>query len=312
MSCKPKNRRSLPFADWPERDRALWQAAAHPDPFAIIPLPLAKWRPSQCREAAKNYGTWLRYLQTTEPSLLALPLDERMTAARLGQFCAARQGQVEVATLAKCVADLYGIMLSLAPNQDWAWLKQLRHLICSHAKRQLPKTKAFTHAAELLRVGQELIAAAFTGTGKIEDPIGFRDGLIILLLILVPVRITQFSLIQLDQHLMQGQDGDWRLHWEAGETKTNRAATHPVPPELVEILRLYIGEVRPKLLARAKPVADTAALWIGARGPADQLADPAQDHRNPDQCCPGLCRQPARLPRLGGQQLRHRGSRPCP
>lgn len=266
MSFKPQKRLSMPFAEWPERDRALWQAAQRTDPFAIIPTPLAKWSVAQRQTAAKHYGLWLRYLETMEPSLLAQPPGERMTAARLGQFFAARLAEVSVTSLAKYVCDFYGIMISFTPGQNWAWLKQMRRLITTHAKRQPPRTRAFTHAAELLRVGQELIEAAFAGTDEIRDAVAFRDGLIILMLILVPVRITQFSLIRLDQHLVQSLDGEWRLHWAAAETKTRRAATYPLPPELIEVLRLYISEVRPVLLRKAHSAPITTALWIGISG----------------------------------------------
>ena len=117
-------------------------------------------------------------------------------------------------------------------------------------------------------MGRELLDAAFFGTTSIQDPVAFRDGLILLMLILVPVRITQFSLIRLDEHLRQSPDGEWQLRWQAAETKTRRDAIHPLPPELVEVLRLYISNARRRLLARAKVPANPAALWIGVSGRA--------------------------------------------
>jgi len=266
MNFKPQKPLSMPFAEWPAQDQKLWQAAQRPDPFAIIPAPLAKWSATQRQTAAKHYGLWLRHLETTEPSLLAQLPGERMTAARLGQFFAARLAEVSVTSLAKYVCDFYGVMVSLVPGQDWGWLKQMRRLITIHAKRQPPKTRALTHATELAGVGQELIETAFAGTEEIHDPVAFRDGLIILMLILVPVRITQFSLIRLDQHLVQSLDGEWTLYWEAGETKTRRATSYPLPPELVEVLRLYIGEVRPVLMRKARLAPTSTALWIGVSG----------------------------------------------
>lgn len=266
MSCKPKTPVSMPFAHWPEQDKTLWRAAEQPIAFAIMPVPLAEWCKIQRQTAAKHYGQWLRYLQTTAPDLLAQPPGQRMTPGNLGQFFTRRHAEVSVTSLAKYACDLYGVMRSLTPEQDWGWLKQFRHLITSHAKRRLPKDKAFTHASELLRVGEELIATAFASSDKIQDPFAFRDGLIILMLILVPVRITQFSLIQLDRHLVQKPQGEWLLHWGAEETKTRRAATHPLPKELVEVLQIYIDAVRPILMRRAAAAATTKALWIGVSG----------------------------------------------
>ncbi|EKM99098.1 integrase family protein [Acidocella sp. MX-AZ02] len=190
----------------------------------------------------------------------------RMTTGRLALFLQARGKQLQPGTLAKSVNDLYGVMRSLAPDHDWGWLQQMRNLLSSHAKRQPAKAKALTHANELLNVGHELIEAAFAGTATIQDPLAYRDGLIILMLILVPVRITQFSVIRLDEHLHQAQDGEWRLQWAAEETKTRKAAIHPLPPELVEVLHLYIEQVRPRLLAKAPACTDDGALWIGVSG----------------------------------------------
>lgn len=267
MNCEPSQPLSVPFSAWPERDRTLWQAAERVDPFEIIPKPLAKWSALQRQTAARHYGLWLRFLETTEPFLLAQPPGMRMTAPRLSRFFAVRLGEVSVASVAKYSCDLYGVMVSLAPSQDWGWLKQMRRLVNTHAKRQLPKPRALTHASELARIGQELIEAAFAG-GEIRDPISYRDGLIILMLILVPVRITQFSLIQLDKHLMQSRQGEWLLHWDAEETKTRREITYPLPPELVEVLRLYISDIRPVLMQSAPALGGPAssALWIGSSG----------------------------------------------
>ncbi|MDE2343396.1 MAG: tyrosine-type recombinase/integrase [Betaproteobacteria bacterium] len=266
MITNPQTRRSMPMQEWPEQDRAAWQAAQMPAPFMVKPTPLCRWCDRQRHEAAKNYGVWLGYLERTAPSLLAKTPEARMTAAQLSQFLMERREQIQIGTLAKLVCDLYGVMCSLAPGQDWAWLKQMRGLVSTHAKRQPAKAKAFTHAAELLRIGEELLDAAFAGTASIQDPIAFRDGLILLMLILVPVRITQFSLIRLDQHLHQNPDGEWQLHWQAPETKTRRAAVYPLPPELVEVFQLYIDDVRPRLLARAKVPIHSNALWIGVSG----------------------------------------------
>ena len=268
MKCDPQQLLSMPFKVWPEQDQALWRATQDIKPFEIAPKPLTKWSIGQRHSALRNYGLWLRFLDNTEPSLLTHALGDRMSAQRLSQFFAGRMRDIAVTTLAKCACDLYGVMVSLAPKQDWDWLKQMRRLTSAHAKQQLPKARAFTHGLELIRVGRELIDVAFAGGAEIRDPIAFRDGLIILVLILVPVRITQFSLIKLDRHLVRSPEGEWLLRWQAEETKTRRDAIHPVPEELVEILQLYISDVRPALMQKSKALenATATALWIGVSG----------------------------------------------
>lgn len=268
MAPEPQHRRALPMQEWPAQDRALWDAAQAECPFTVERLPLSKWCLRQRHEAAHNYGIWLQYLAQTMPALLAEPPDARITPARLGQFLMERQTQIQIGTLAKSVADLYGIMISLAPSGDWNWLRQMRHLVSTQARRQPAKAKALTCATSLLAVGKNLIEAACAGTSSPQDPVAFRDGLILLMLILVPVRITQFSMIRLDEHLLQSADGEWQLRWQASETKTRREITYPLPPELAEILYLYIEQVRPRLLARARVPAITARLWIGVSGAA--------------------------------------------
>jgi integrase len=256
----------MPFHEWPLQDQARWKAAVIPQPFDLNPKPLAAWSVATHRHATSNYGIWLRFIERTEPDILLLPLERRVTPQRIGRFLGERLPQISAATLAQHALDLYGVMTSLSPGEDWGWLGQVRRLTGTHAKRQPPKQRAFVHASELLCVGEKLLAKAFSDSAELNDPVAFRDGLIILMLILVPVRIAQFSLIRLDQHLVQTRENEWTLYWEEAETKTRRKITYPLRSELVEVLQIYLDQVRPALCQRRKGNAASQALWIGNSG----------------------------------------------
>lgn len=97
----------------------------------------------------------------------------------------------------------------------------------------------------------------------------YRDGLLIALLALRPLRLGNLASIEIGRHLIRDSAG-YHLEFTARETKNRRILEHDIPTELIPFLQRYLDHYRKLLLTcggRYEPV-DTAALWISREGNA--------------------------------------------
>ena len=107
--------------------------------------------------------------------------------------------------------------------------------------------------------------APLAGT-RLSHAVRYRDGLIIALLAMRPLRARNFLGLILGRHLVR-QDGRWWILIAASETKNRRPVEVPFPAMLVDFLEHYLAAVRP-VLARGHGAAagEEARLWLGKSG----------------------------------------------
>jgi integrase/recombinase XerD len=260
-------RAGLPFTDWPERDRILWEKAAHPDEFALDPKPLGTWSRRHQGLARYAYGMWLVFLAEHHSASLDESPGRRATQERVRRFVRHALGWLQHRTVAVAIVNLAGVLRSLEPELDCYWMFRFARHLKWKAAATPPSPKSFCHAALLFRIGEDLMGNACDIAGDVTGPVAFRDGLIISLLASVPVRIHAFSCIRIGQHLCRRSGGIWTLHWAADETKGKRQDDWPVPSFIVRNLETYLQQVRPALQARApKSTPHADHLWIGVSG----------------------------------------------
>jgi integrase len=148
----------------------------------------------------------------------------------------------------------------LAPGTDTAWLKEVVAEIKDHIT---PSTKAarIIPSSRLLRLGLELIErarASTTGT-KLQIARLHRDGLMIAMLALCPIRLKNFASLQIGKHLRKIDD-HWWIILAAEETKTGRADERPLPAILTPIIDQWIDTYRLCFLRSGD------ALWASTAG----------------------------------------------
>lgn len=90
-----------------------------------------------------------------------------------------------------------------------------------------------------------------------------RDGMMIALLALLPIRRRSFCELELDQSVHLTED-EIIISLSEEMTKTGVPWEAAVPPQIAPLLRRYIAEVRPALLARGRQAHNV--LWVGKRG----------------------------------------------
>jgi integrase len=96
-----------------------------------------------------------------------------------------------------------------------------------------------------------------------EREIQFRDGLIIALLSLWPIRRRSLGALGLERHVKR-LDADDRLELllYPEDTKTRQEERWPVPETLHSYVRRYLDEIRPRLVGRR----NHDAFWVGQHG----------------------------------------------
>jgi integrase len=126
-----------------------------------------------------------------------------------------------------------------------------------------------------------LLAAGMTGwllikTGWLERALLVRNGLMVALLALCPIRLKNFASLEIGQTFLRQQGGWWII---LEDTKSGRADHRPVDSLLASCIGAYLNIYRPVLFAHASHRLDTplevptalgmekvSALWLGRHG----------------------------------------------
>jgi hypothetical protein len=147
--------------------------------------------------------------------------------------------------------------------------QHLSRLVARLESECRPQSKAarIVITSRLTAQGTKLMKEAAGPDGEITNPVAYRDGLMIALLALRPVRMRTFSLIRVGTHLRQVGE-EWRMIFEGPESKSGRAFEITVPENLVPFFEYYLREVRPKFTGADRH----NGIWASTRG--GPLTDP--------------------------------------
>lgn len=256
--CTPK---ILAWSVWPAEDRRAWEnACTEGDPFGAQGA-AAHWSTGTRRAVGYGYGRWLGWLQSELPDILSLPPAERVTSERVAAFIAHLKSRITPAGTHNYVKHAYDAIRVMAPDQDWSWLRDAAwHL----ARDVHPRDKRgrIVDCRRLFQLGLDLMSDAKVPTNTtLVELLRYRDGLIIALLSVLPVRRRNLTSIRVGTNLMPVGDS-YYLAFGAHETKARRALEHEVPSALAPWIRRYLADVRPKL-----PGAEYHdGLWPSAKG----------------------------------------------
>ncbi len=263
-SQDPKRRR-LKLKDWPEGDRAAWEAALVPGDLLDGTMgPAHHWCEATQDLRRKAYGRWLTSrIAAGGFDPVAAPTS-RITRDAVSAYILELQAQVASQTVRGYVAGLHAVARVFSPEADWRWLRRVVGKLEATARNSKDK-----HSR--MRPAPEILAWALARLQQIErDPLlrsaatHYRDALMIGLLINCPtMRLKNLTGIALDQHLVKRSDG-WELQFPGAEMKARKPVGMRVPEVLNYYLARYLDHYRPALLDGA----DSDRLWITQYGNA--------------------------------------------
>ena len=270
------NRACLKLADWPARDRELWLAAVAPsDPFADGGGTRACHRSRSNCKVVQNYGRWLTFLAgqgLLDPH--AHPAD-RITLEVVKAYVSELEGlQNRKNTVLARLQDLGVMARVFAPTRDWSFISRLASWV--RAKPEIPQDKRsrLVGSDELYDLGLSLMAQAATQSTPRLTAMAFRDGLMIALLALRPMRRGNFISLTIGEYLVQNGAG-WSIVLPGSVTKTHAELAFPWPEELIRPLEIYLAihrQILAKLVNRwTAPVG--SRLWVSSQGsPMTEIA----------------------------------------
>jgi integrase/recombinase XerD len=257
-----------PQSHWPEPDRCAFDAAFQQgDVFEDEAGAAARWSCGTRRHAASGYGRWLAYLRDHVAGALDEPPIERLMRERVRAFIAVLREEVRLSTAASIVDGLYQTARIMAPDCDWDWLRRFQRRLQNEAE-PLNRHPALTPTPETYAFGIELMkrAKAAPSVTHLLNEITYRNGLVIALLSIWPIRRRSLASLTVDRHLISSVAG-LTLCLYPEDTKSKREEAFGVPSELRPFVEHYLGHVRPRLMRAGHSRAhDHNAFWVSQRG----------------------------------------------
>ena len=255
----------LPRIEWPSADRAMWDALCR----QAGPLDelggLVHLRQTSRDSLEVRYGRWIKWLSDTDPDALLAPPSDRATMPRLRSWLDGLNHTKPMSRL-MFVDGVLRVLTEVAPEQDWIPQRRLLKYLKRAAGRGDPARKngRILSSSVLLAAGLRhagpYAAEAATPLERLKRQ---RDGTMIALLSVLPMRRRAFCELALGQS----------VHISASEimislapemTKTGVPWEALVQKQVEPVLRRYIEEVRPALLARG--CRRHNILWVGKKG----------------------------------------------
>jgi integrase len=252
--------RSLPIVDWPESDRLGWERAFRPGRRLQRGGAASHLARVSQADIANRYGLYLDFLQRKgrlAPEMGAMTL---VTPENTDAFIAELQARVRSVTVWNSVYKLRRAAELIAPNGDFQWLAEIEKDL---ALVMVPRSKAdrLVLTERLVEAGLSLIKEAeMFGKTLLARAVGVRNGLIVVLLALHPIRIKNFSALASGKTFVN-IDGRWWVHVPADDTKSNRVDQRQVPEFITDAINRYITTHLPVL---NHGNTEQRALWISS------------------------------------------------
>jgi integrase len=252
--------RSLPVSEWPEADRRAWEAACRPG-SRLKPGGVASYLAEVSRDDfARRYGAFLGFLQRTHRLEPHHETATQVTLPNVEAYIADLKGRVRSVTIWNCIYKLRRAAELLAPTADFSWLAEIeKDLALVMQPRSKFERLMFTE--RLVEAGLTLVSEAQEfAKNDLTRARGMRNGLMIALLALCPIRPKNFAGLEIG-HTFKEVDGSWWIALPANLTKSRRRDERRVPAWLNRYINTYLTQSRPVLLESSPR---TNALWISS------------------------------------------------
>jgi integrase/recombinase XerD len=254
----------LPYAAWPEDDRTRWDAAFKAGTDLFDDRGPATHLAERTRlQLQYAYGKFLAFLSARHRHLLARTPAERVDRKVIEEYVKWQPSSCGGITIANYLNHLQSTLRYICPSEDWSWLLKIAKRIATQAKRK-PEKHSLVTSETLYALGMELMDRAIADgksarTRSVQTK--YRDGLMIALLALIPLRRRTLAALRIGKHLVRSGDV-WLLDIPAEDIKTKRPIEYPISAELSGRIDFYLNQIRPQI-----PGSGTHDyLWASSRG----------------------------------------------
>jgi integrase len=171
------------------------------------------------------------------------------------------------------ISGVLRVLRAAAPEHDWRAQRQLEAHLKRLAGNGSPERKRgrILSTSVLLNAGIRLAGPqADAAATELEEAKRRRDGAMIAMLALLPMRRRAFAALRLG-HSVHVTETELLVTLTEEMTKTGVPWEAPVPPQITPLLRRYLTEVRPWLMARRAYAHDY--FWVGDWGAPYELTN---------------------------------------
>jgi site-specific recombinase XerD len=257
--------RSLPIEQWPEQDRSAWMAGCRPAERLRPGGAASHLKPISRDDLARRYGYFLDFLSRRGLLSQDKPAAGHVTRENVDAYLAELKERVSSVTVYGSTHKLRRASELMSPGQACVWLREIENDLALDM-RPRSKFDRLVLAEVLVEAGLSLIAEAETATKltQLQCARRVRNGLMVALLALCPIRPKNFAALEIGRSLVEVK-GQWWIVLAAHETKEKRADERPVDEILKPAIDRYITTFRPTLAARAPA---SSALWLSSNNGA--------------------------------------------
>jgi hypothetical protein len=238
--------RSLPVSEWPEADRRAWEAACQPG-SRLQPGGVASYLAEVSRDDfARRYGAFLGFLQRSARLDRGAAAAAQVTSPSVEAYIADLNARVRSVTVWNCIYKLRRAAELLAPSADFSWLAEIeKNLALVMEPRSKFDRLVFTE--RLVEAGLTLVTEAERfANNDLARARGVRNGLMITLLALCPIRLKNFAALEMGQTFKEIH-GRWWVALPCINTKSRRRDERRVPSVLNRYIDAYLHQSRPVL-----------------------------------------------------------------
>ena len=248
------------MSEWPESDRNAWEEACRPG-SRLKPGGVASRLAEVSRnDFARRYGAFLGFLQRSHRLERQAGAAVQVTAANVEAYIADLKARVRSVTVWNCIYKLRRAAELLAPKADFSWLAEIEKDLALVMQPRL-KFDRLVFTTRLVEAGMTLVAEAEKfARDDLARARGVRNGLMIALLALCPIRLKNFAALEIGETFKEVQ-GRWWIVLPGDMTKSGRPDERPVSAWLNRCIDIYLNQSRPILLG-SEP--RTNALWISS------------------------------------------------
>jgi site-specific recombinase XerD len=252
--------RSLALHEWPDTDRRAWEKACHPGSRLKPGGAASPLAPASREDFARRYGAFLGFLQRSGRLDRHAAAAAQVTPPNIETYLAELTHRVRSVTVWNCIYKLRRAAELLAPATEFSWLTEIeKDLALVMEPRSKLDRLVFTE--RLVEAGLTLMAEAQTfANGDLARARGVRNGLMIALLALCPIRLKNFAALEIGQTFKLVHDS-WWIALPRISTKSRRPDERRVPDLLNQSIDVYLSQSRPILLG-SRPAANS--LWISS------------------------------------------------
>lgn len=253
--------RSLPIEQWPPADRDAWALACRPSHRLIRGGAGAHMKPITLADLARRYGYFLDFLDGSGLLDRHAMAAGQVTPANVAAYLDELRSRVSSVTTYGSIYKLRRASQLLDKDRDFGWLAEYEKDL---ALLMQPRSKAdrWVLTEVLVECGLTLMTEAEQSTklSRLRKARQFRDGFMVAMLALHPIRLKNFANLQIGRDFLE-INGQWWITLPSAATKEGRPDERRIDRIIASALEGYLSTHRSALMKQEKP---TNALWLSS------------------------------------------------